>query len=306
MNTGYYNIKDGKFIKVKKPDDKGIERLVILFSCGITSFVATLLVLKENRKKWKLPTHIIYTYVKEEPKDNLRFLEDAEKYFKEKVLILVNEDFKGSAFEVFKNGWLVGVGGAACTKQLKWKVRKEFVTDNDIQVFGFNAGEEDRLDKFANGNNDINISCPLICMRLTKKDCLEYAQKIRIEPPESYRRGYNNANCIGCVKGQSGYWNHVRKVDKPIFDKMAKLERKLNVAINKKYKIYNYKNKDYINTHLKNDCKPLLKSSQIGENIRLRVFLDELDINAGRHKPIDLPDCGVLCELEMGKQKDLF
>jgi len=304
MITGYYNIKKGRLIKTSKPTDKGEERLIILFSCGITSFIATLLALEENRKRWNLPVHIIYTYVKEEPGDNLRFLEDAEKYFNQKVLILMNEDFGGSIYEVFKKGWLVGVGGAACTKELKWKIRKAFVTDNDVQVFGFNAGEEKRMDDFAEGNNDINISCPLICMRLTKKDCLKQAVKLGINPPESYKRGYVNANCIGCVKGQSGYWNHVRKVDKHIFDKTAEIEREMNVAINKKYKVYNEKNKDFINTHLKNDNKPPLKDSQLGDNIRLRVFLDELDPEAGRHKPIDLPDCGVLCELEMGNKSN--
>ena len=303
MQTGYYNIKKGKLLKVAAPVDKGEERLVILFSCGITSFKATLLALAENKKRWNLPVHIIYTYVKEEPKDNLRFLEDAEKFFKQKVLILMNEDYKGSIYNVFKKtGWLVGVGGARCTTELKWRVRKEFTTDNDIQVFGFNAGEEDRLDKFAEGNNDINISCPLICMRLTKEDCLLDAMKLGITPSKSYKRGYNNANCIGCVKGGAGYWNHVRRVDKRIFNKMAKVERKLNVAINSKQKIYNSKNKKLINEHLKNDNKPLLKNNQFGDKIRLRIFLDELDPEAGRHKSIALPDCGVLCDLEMGNK----
>jgi len=277
METGYYNIKDGDLIKVEPSINKGTERLVILFSCGITSFIATLLALEENKKRWHLPAYIIYTYVKEEPKDNLRFLEDAEKHFKQKVLILKNEDYNGSIYEVFKKTrWLVGVKGARCTTELKWRVRKEFVTDQDVQVFGFNAGEEDRMDKFANANNDINISCPLICRRLTKKDCLLIAGKMGIEVPDSYKRGYKNANCIGCVKGQAGYWNHVRRMDIDVFNKMAGVERDLNAAINKSYK---------------------------GDGKRKRVFLDELDPEAGRHSSIDLPDCGVLCELEQGLKK---
>lgn len=300
MKTGFYNINNGLLEQVDEVnEDKNLERLVILFSCGITSFVAAILAIKENKKKWNLPVHIIYTYVAEEPADNLRFLEEAEKYFDQKVLILVNEDYCGSIYNVFeKTGWLVGPGGARCTKELKWRVRKNFVTDNDIQVFGFNAGEEDRLDKFAKGNNDINVSCPLICMRYTKEDCINIAKNIGIVIPKSYGRGYKNANCVGCVKGQAGYWNHVRRVDKPIFNKMKFVERKMDVAINKKYINYTKENELSINKHLNHDKKPNISKDKLGKNIRLRVFLDELDPSAGRYEPIDVPDCGVLCEME--------
>lgn len=259
MNIGYYNIFNGE-LKPIKPIIPGDDetRVIVLFSCGITSFIATIQAIIENNRRWHLPLHIIYTYVKEEPIDNLRFLEDAEKYFNQKVTILINEDYEGSIYKVFEKGWLVGPGGAACTTQLKWKVRKKFVTDNDIQVFGFEAGEEDRMDQFANGNNDINISCPLICMRMTKIDCIEAAQQMGIKIPDSYDKGFKNANCIGCVKGQAGYWNHVRKTHPATFDRMSNVERDLNVAVNKKYKIYNNKNEKFINDHLINDGKPKL------------------------------------------------
>ena len=279
MVTGYYHCHNGDLYSIYPPKDMGDEpRLIILFSCGITSFIATMLALEENNRKWKLPVHIIYTRVIEEPDDNLRFLEHAEVFFGQKVLVLMNEDYNGSIYTVFeKTRWLVGVQGARCTTELKWRVRKEFVTDNDIQVFGFNAGEEQRMDDFADGNNDVEISCPLICNRLTKKDCITIATGMGIKIPESYGRGYLNANCIGCVKGQQGYWNHVRKVDPDVFERMSKVERELDVAINKSYK---------------------------GDGKRKRVFLDELDVDAGRYESIEVPDCGVLCELEMGNSND--
>ena len=67
MKTGHYNIENGSLKKLDNADyHKGDERLIILFSCGVTSFVATMLALEENRKRWHLPAHIIYTYVKEE------------------------------------------------------------------------------------------------------------------------------------------------------------------------------------------------------------------------------------------------
>ena len=93
MKIGYYHIYNGQLKAIPPPPagDPDSPRLVILFSCGITSFMAAMLALEENHKRWGLPVHIIYTHVVEEPDDNLRFLEDAEKYFGHKVLVMINE-----------------------------------------------------------------------------------------------------------------------------------------------------------------------------------------------------------------------
>jgi len=91
-----------------------------------------------------------------------------------------------------------------------------------------------------------------------------------------YKLGYEHNNCVGCVKGGAGYWNKIR-VDFPeTFDRMAKVERQLNVAINKRYE----------------------------KGRRLRVFLDELDPKAGR--PQDLKDagCSVFCQIEMKEMQN--
>lgn len=83
-----------------------------------------------------------------------------------------------------------------------------------------------------------------------------------------YKLGYNNNNCIGCVKGQAGYWNKIR-IDFPeAFDRMAKQERKMGVAINKSY---------------------------AGDGKRKRIFLDELDPKAGRDVPLPDIECGAIC-----------
>ena len=89
-----------------------------------------------------------------------------------------------------------------------------------------------------------------------------------------YRLGYNNNNCIGCVKGGVGYWNRIR-VDFPAaFARMAKLERRLGVAINRR-----------------------------GGGDRERVYLDELDPDEGQHDPPQLMSCGLLCQ---GISQDLI
>ena len=80
-----------------------------------------------------------------------------------------------------------------------------------------------------------------------------------------YRLGYNNNNCIGCVKGGMGYWNKIR-VDFPDrFLRMAQTERLVNHAVN---------------------------TDKNGP-----VFLDELDPNRGNFKTDAPGDCGFTCEL---------
>ena len=52
-----------------------------------------------------------------------------------------------------------------------------------------------------------------------------------IKLPKMYDLGYNHNNCIGCVKGGMGYWNMIRITHPEHFDKMAKIERKINHSI---------------------------------------------------------------------------
>ena len=115
--------------------------------------------------------------------------------------------------------------GAPCTRALKKQVRQKFEEPTDRQVFGYTVEEQARLDRFIDANNNVDIWAPLIDKNLNKGDCLAMLQNAGIELPAMYKLGYNNNNCIGCVKGGMGYWNKI-KIDFPeIFDRMAKLER---------------------------------------------------------------------------------
>ena len=82
-----------------------------------------------------------------------------------------------------------------------------------------------------------------------------------------------------------GYWNKIRKDFPEVFEKMAILERSMGAidtetgrrrgaAICKKYK----------------------------DNERERVFLDELDQNAGRHEDTKI-QCDIFCGLLIGENK---
>lgn len=200
-----------------------MKRIVCWFSCGAASAVATKIAIAENAGK--LPLIIAYTEVAEEHTDNKRFLADCEKWFGQEIIILGNDKYKRSIYETFKTSAMNIKGSAPCTQKLKKQVRIKFEQPTDRQVFGYTAEEQNRLDRFIDANNDVDIWTPLIDKGLGKEDCLAMLKNANIELPEMYRLGYHNNNCIGCVKGGMGYWNKI-KVDFPEhFQRMASLER---------------------------------------------------------------------------------
>jgi len=199
-----------------------MSRIVCWFSCGAASAVATKIALSESKGKEVV---IAYTEVKEEHSDNKRFLAECEEWFGQKIEILGNDKYNRSIYGVFEKNFIRTPKGAPCTRELKKRIRQRFEKVDDRQVFGYTAEEQARLDRFIDANNDVDIWTPLIDKRLGKEDCLAMLENAGIELPMMYRLGYNNNNCIGCVKGGMGYWNKI-KIDFPEqFDRMAKLER---------------------------------------------------------------------------------
>lgn len=235
-------------------------RVISWFSCGAASAVATVLAAIRYGE-----VHPVYCRVREEHEDNLRFLADFEKAFGIPVEIITNEQYDGSIYNVFvKRKYIKDQYGAPCTMLLKKEMRKKYQQPNDIQVFGYTAEEQDRADRFLDSNNEVKEYFPLLENNVTKADCLRLIHQSGIDLPIMYKLGYQNNNCVGCVKGGMGYWNKIR-VDFPdAFNKMAKLERFVGHAI----------------------CKDKEGS----------VYLDELAPNRGRFKT-DMPaDCGFTCE----------
>lgn len=237
-------------------------RRLVWFSCGAASAVAAKLTLQNYDN-----VHIAYCDTGSEHEDNKRFLADCEQWFKAKIHIYKSEQFN-NIYEVFdKRKYIVGIAGAPCTTELKKKVRQRIENlETDIQVFGYTIDEIKRVDKFKKNNPEINIETPLIDRQLTKSDVLALLLKANIDLPVMYKLGYRNNNCIGCVKGQAGYWNKIRRDFPDVFKKTAEYERKYNVAINKRYE----------------------------KGKRIRVFLDELDPNAGNYKSEEI-SCSLFC-----------
>lgn len=240
-----------------------IDRTVCWFSCGAASAYATKLALEKYDN-----CIVAYQDTGAEHPDNERFLVDCEKWFGQKIIVLKSQKYS-DIWEVFeKTKWLVGPSGARCTGEMKRKVAEDFINFfRDREVFGYTSDEWKRLERFKSQNEERIIDCPLVDAGKTKADCFKALSHAGIELPTMYRMGYRNNNCIGCVKGQSGYWNKIR-VDFPeVFERMSKVERKLNAAINKKY----------VNGK------------------RIRVFLDELPRDAGRYEAEPSISCGLFC-----------
>jgi hypothetical protein len=238
-------------------------RVLVSFSCGAASAVAAKLAVEEYGN-----VDVIYcdTFAHEHP-DNRRFFDDVQAWLGREITVLKSEQY-GDIFDVFaKTGWLVGPAGARCTTELKKKVRQKFQRVDDIHVLGFTSEEAKRRDRFQANNPELLTDFILIRKGVTKAMCKRMLTDAGIALPAMYLLGYKNNNCIGCVKGQSGYWNKIR-VDFPAaFDRMAATERTMGVACNKKYV----------------------------KGVRIPVFLDELDPKAGRYASEPDLSCGVWC-----------
>ena len=180
--------------------------------------------------------------------------------------LIQKKTYDGSIYNVFeKTKYLVGIAGAPCTRLLKKEMRKEYERPGDKQVFGYTVEEQDRVDRFIDANADVDLWSILIDKGLTKQDCLAILQRANIELPTMYKLGYQNNNCIGCVKGGAGYWNKIR-VDFPEqFDRMAAMEKKIGAKILK-----------------------------IGDE---RIWLSDLPTNVGDYPKEQAIECGIFCHM---------
>ena len=69
--------------------------------------------------------------LKYDHKDNPRFMRDVEHWIGKEIVLLGSEKYK-DIYDVFdRTGWLIGVGGARCTTELKKNVRKKYQREAD-------------------------------------------------------------------------------------------------------------------------------------------------------------------------------
>ena len=244
-------------------------RIVAWFSCGDASAVATKLALSQYGDTHEIA--IAYCVIPDEHPDNERFVVDAERWFGQPILRLRSMEFK-SVEEVWrKRRFMSSPKGAPCTIEMKKAVRWAFekVWHPDFQVFGFTEEERGRADRFRVQNPEIRLITPLIEHRLMKEDCHAIIARAAIALPMMYTLGFENNNCIGCVKASSPtYWNRVRRQFPDVFDRRAKLSREIG-------------------------CK-LVRGTK---GNRERYFLDELHPEEGAGETEPKISCSPLCEV---------
>lgn len=237
-----------------------LKPIIAWFSCGATSAIATMLALREysNVKIYRIETG-------SEHPDNERFMNECEvKLFKQKIEIARSIKYRNVIDVITNKRFINSPFGASCTYELKKQVR--YKIEDEIkcwehQIFGFDSAERKRAQRFSEQYPSTKPLFPLINHNLSKADCLAILSNNGIRLPEMYRLGYNNNNCIGCVKGGKGYWNMIRKDFPETFNTMANLER------------------------------------QIGHSCIKDCFLDELPVTSGRTHEI-IPECSIFCALE--------
>ena len=153
-------------------------------------------------------------------------------------------------------------------KLIRKQWEKEHADYEITYVWGYDFDEQHRAKILDESTIWHTNQYPLIERMLTKQDAHAIADMLGLKRPYMYEMGYQNNNCIGCIKGGMGYWNKIR-VDFPdVFESRAKLERDIGASILKE-----------------SDGTPL--------------YLDELEPNRGRIEEEISIDCGVMCFLNI-------
>lgn len=200
-----------------------MSRIICQFSCGAASAVATKLAIAQYSDTHDV--RVINAFLKEEHEDNRRFASDCQAWFGKEITTLRDEKYGASVIQVFrKKQYIKGAMGAPCSRELKRKVLDTWKEPGDIMVFGYTAEESDRLDDFRERNPDRPVKAPLIDAGLTKSDCKAMVERAGIVLPVMYLMGYDNANCIGCVKGGEGYWRAIREDFPDYFEAICLLQ----------------------------------------------------------------------------------
>lgn len=238
---------------------------VCWLSAGVSSFIAGYLVRNTVDE-------FIYIDIADQHPDSMRFIKDCEKALDKEVKILKSSEYNSAEDCVLTFGGFINRNTffAPCTNWLKKRVRKQWEyehKDYDITyVWGMDSNENRRAERLIDGMPEFTHEFPLIDNSLTKEEAHGICNRLGIKRPAMYDLGYNNNNCIGCIKGGIGYWNKIRLDFPEVFESRAKLERRVG------------------NTILKDsDGTP--------------IYLDELDPNKGRMNKEIIGDCDIFCTI---------
>jgi len=214
---------------------------------------------------------LVYIDTGSEHPDTVRFLDDLAVWYGKLIKTVRSAKYKDTWAVWEKRRFLRGPSGAPCTTELKRGVRSDMNIPADaIQLWGFTTEEQKRADTFRRHHyGEMVCEFPLIDASLNKADCYAIVERAGIKLPVPYLLGFDNNNCLPCVKATgAAYWNRIRRNFPHLFDRMAKLEREVGYG--------------------------LVQKTIDGE--RQNVFLDELDPLDGADDDTPEPiSCGITC-----------
>lgn len=204
-------------------------RVICWFSCGAASAVAAKLAIAQYGDR----ARVVYCdTLSEEHPDNPRFMRDVENWLERDVTIIRSEKYTDVEDVWRHRRYMSGIHGAPCTVEMKKVPRFAFQRPDDIHVFGLTADEEGRVARFKHYNHDISLDLILHRQSVTKTACYQIISDAGIRLPEMYMLGFENNNCIGCVKGTSPqYWARVKRYFPEIFQRRATLSRQLGARL---------------------------------------------------------------------------
>lgn len=234
---------------------------VVWLSAGVSSFVAGYLA--KDVDEW------VYIDIEDQHPDSMRFIMDCERVIGKPVTVLSSLFYRNVEQVLRSVQYVNGPSGAPCTRLLKKQVRKRWeldhMTDELTYVWGMDCNEQHRANRIVEGFAQVKHEFPLIDRNLSKEDAHGILRQLGIKRPAMYDLGYNNNNCIGCVKGGAGYWNKIRNDFPDVFKARAAMER------------------------------------DIGHSILKGCFLDELPEDKGNMSREIMEECSILCQLAIMK-----
>ena len=239
-------------------------RVVCWFSCGAASAVATKLAIQTFGGEC---ITVAYCATGSEHPDNTRFMADCAAWFGVDIEPIRSDKYSDTWDVWTKRSYLAGINGAPCTTELKVIPRLTFQRPSDIHVFGYTADKTDvrRAQLLRDNYPELTVITPLIDNDLKKDACLALVMNAGIELPPLYSMGFQNNNCLPCVKATSpDYWSLVRKRFPDEFNRMASLARTLDVRL-----------------------------ARIAD---VRVFIDDIPTDWPTTNPIS-PSCDFLCHI---------
>ena len=219
---------------------------------------------------------VAYCETGSEHPDNERFLADCVRWFNAPVKRIKSPEFSDTWAVWEKKRYLSGFNGAPCTRELKFVPRLNFQLPSDTHVFGYTADKLDhaRAKRMLETYPEMKQRHPLIEAGLTKANVLAIIESAGIKLPPMYAMGFQNNNCIPCVKATSpAYWALVRERFPDEFARMVKLSRELGVRL------------------------AIVGREEIdGKVTNIRAFIDEIPLDQSTANPI-APACDFLCQL---------